>query len=88
MAKTKQWAMDEADTTIDYAIQEVRNGFDREKAIEILMRNDNVMNFYSRDDLEMIFEFELSDAVRNYDCLLYTSPSPRDGLLSRMPSSA
>ena len=28
-----------------------------------------------------------SDA-RSYACLLYTSPSPRDGLLSRMPSSA
>ena len=25
---------------------------------------------------------------RRYRCLLYTSPSPRDGLLSRMPSSA
>ena len=25
---------------------------------------------------------------RRYGCLLYTSPSPRDGLLSRMPSSA
>ena len=25
---------------------------------------------------------------KNLDCLLYTSPSPRDGLLSRMPSSA
>ena len=25
---------------------------------------------------------------RGYACLLYTSPSPRDGLLSRMPSSA
>ena len=25
---------------------------------------------------------------RYYNCLLYTSPSPRDGLLSRMPSSA
>ena len=25
---------------------------------------------------------------RIYNCLLYTSPSPRDGLLSRMPSSA
>ena len=25
---------------------------------------------------------------KNYGCLLYTSPSPRDGLLSRMPSSA
>src|SRR5664279_4832760 len=24
----------------------------------------------------------------SYFCLLYTSPSPRDGLLSRMPSSA
>ena len=23
-----------------------------------------------------------------FDCLLYTSPSPRDGLISRMPSSA
>ena len=23
-----------------------------------------------------------------WNCLLYTSPSPRDGLLSRMPSSA
>ena len=26
--------------------------------------------------------------ARSVDCLLYTSPSPRDGLLSRMPSSA
>ena len=26
--------------------------------------------------------------VLNNSCLLYTSPSPRDGLLSRMPSSA
>ena len=26
--------------------------------------------------------------IRSYPCLLYTSPSPRDGLLSRMPSSA
>ena len=25
---------------------------------------------------------------RNYDCLLYTSPSPRDRSVSRMPSSA
>ena len=26
--------------------------------------------------------------VQDTSCLLYTSPSPRDGLLSRMPSSA
>ena len=29
-----------------------------------------------------------NQANPNYACLLYTSPSPRDGLLSRMPSSA
>ena len=28
------------------------------------------------------------DQCTFYTCLLYTSPSPRDGLLSRMPSSA
>ena len=30
----------------------------------------------------------LSYAANSTTCLLYTSPSPRDGLLSRMPSSA
>ena len=33
----------------------------------------------------MLNEKEMSEASI---CLLYTSPSPRDGLLSRMPSSA
>ena len=28
------------------------------------------------------------EKAMQYACLLYTSPSPRDGLLSRMPSSA
>src|SRR5680860_635960 len=31
---------------------------------------------------------ESADAILFLSCLLYTSPSPRDGLLSRMPSSA
>ena len=30
----------------------------------------------------------ISQLERPTFCLLYTSPSPRDGLLSRMPSSA
>ena len=32
--------------------------------------------------------YENDDIITAYVCLLYTSPSPRDGLLSRMPSSA
>ena len=31
---------------------------------------------------------DLAGDGNHYSCLLYTSPSPRDGLLSRMPSSA
>ena len=34
------------------------------------------------------FEPEVPAIRELYACLLYTSPSPRDGLLSRMPSSA
>ena len=30
----------------------------------------------------------VTNIQKNIACLLYTSPSPRDGLLSRMPSSA
>ena len=30
----------------------------------------------------------ITAGIGTYTCLLYTSPSPRDGLLSRMPSSA
>ena len=33
-------------------------------------------------------EAAFADVYSYYGCLLYTSPSPRDGLLSRMPSSA
>ena len=33
-------------------------------------------------------EVEDTDTIIKNRCLLYTSPSPRDGLLSRMPSSA
>ena len=32
--------------------------------------------------------FRANTIERSYICILYTSPSPRDGLLSRMPSSA
>ena len=35
-------------------------------------------NYYQQSQINTTF----------YTCLLYTSPSPRDGLLSRMPSSA
>ena len=33
-------------------------------------------------------DVEFNYRIFNADCLLYTSPSPRDATLSRMPSSA
>ena len=47
------------------------------------------------DDFNIIAELKMRSPAggaltgKQFDrCLLYTSPSPRDGLLSRMPSSA
>ena len=37
---------------------------------------------------EVIMGHVLTSGLGQNPCLLYTSPSPRDGLLSRMPSSA
>ena len=40
------------------------------------------------DNWTKIVSKKIADACYPITCLLYTSPSPRDGLLSRMPSSA
>ena len=53
------------------------------------MISDNLLS-----DLEEIVDKGLEDSAIPYakgnsiSCLLYTSPSPRDATLSRMPSSA
>ena len=47
--------------------------------------------FYKKINLEpgILAEFRSSEEIsEEYDCLLYTSPSPRDLSTSRMPSSA
>ena len=51
-------------------------------------------NFYFMPAIQLSNKLRISPSIRyarlRYmnNCLLYTSPSPRDGLLSRMPSSA
>ena len=48
--------------------------------------------FISVDANDALAQADAADQSRtageDLPCLLYTSPSPRDGLLSRMPSSA
>ena len=62
-----------------------------------LLRNDGALTIRDIDD-DVLVDKHHPWASRKpskralqlafYTCLLYTSPSPRDGLLSRMPSSA
>ena len=51
---------------------------------------DNILNSLSSKLLECYRKelFGLEGAIEVKDCLLYTSPSPRDKRQSRMPSSA
>ena len=50
--------------------------------VDILVNNAGILRDKSYSKMTM------DDFKLVVDCLLYTSPSPRDGLLSRMPSSA
>ena len=71
------------------------------KAIEEFIPKDSDFNFFWELDIEnsqslLQLKNKISDHPSKLrlvinatgSCLLYTSPSPRDGLLSRMPSSA
>ena len=54
----------------------------------ILLLHDAGVNGNVFGDLMDLLVLSNSPFSFDLPCLLYTSPSPRDGLLSRMPSSA
>ena len=55
--------------------------------IHILPDGQTFLQIVSTGDSTDIIDGDFEHPMYE-DCLLYTSPSPRDGLLSRMPSSA
>ena len=58
----------------------------------LVTRRNQVDNSWSQIDVQLKRRHDLIpnlvEAVKDYICLLYTSPSPRDRQKSRMPSSA
>ena len=56
------------------------------KQVEEAPPENNVIKLDTNKKEPEIFEDKKTEIQK--PCLLYTSPSPRDGLLSRMPSSA
>ena len=61
-----------------------------EKGLVIEYRGEGAEKFLAKKKEDTLIWKSINLVLKraNKDCLLYTSPSPRDGLLSRMPSSA
>ena len=59
-----------------------RNEYTNAKSNALNSKSENF------DAVSLALRHLLESMTALKDCLLYTSPSPRDGLLSRMPSSA
>ena len=51
-------------------------------------RGREKLHFLNPVPIRLVHDRWVSKYAEPWTCLLYTSPSPRDGLLSRMPSSA
>ena len=69
------------------AVQRGRSAMDdmsRQLRSQVCLQNAGIASMIKPRSIEAA----TADSVVFYACLLYTSPSPRDGLLSRMPSSA
>ena len=65
------------------------------KIADYRLRDKGIENYTTAEDMALLLEKIYRRTLGNkyvsdqcISCLLYTSPSPRDGLLSRMPSSA
>ena len=56
--------------------------------LPMAIRIDVTSTMVTADAMKKALSEGLKKSTSNNTCLLYTSPSPRDGLLSRMPSSA
>ena len=80
---------------METTVKNVQNGKGEETAacetMELVMESRSENEEFARV-VAAVFASRLDPTLEELDdiktCLLYTSPSPRDGLLSRMPSSA
>ena len=55
---------------------------------ELLSQTNSFLHLSTGELLRKEIEMNTALGIQVKDCLLYTSPSPRDATLSRMPSSA
>ena len=77
-------------TDLDHAVKVAQKAFETWSSKPALQRARVMFKFKEliEKNADELTKLIVSEHGKVYDCLLYTSPSPRDGLLSRMPSSA
>ena len=69
---------------LDVLNNSVYNNIESEQELNRLCNQEPVWDLFgAKEIVEQLFHIS-----NHYDCLLYTSPSPRDRTRSRMPSSA
>ena len=79
---------DQNQDNTDKASEKDQKGLNQDQKTENLETNNKEQNQeQEKTPEEKILELE-DKLARSFACLLYTSPSPRDERLSRMPSSA
>ena len=64
----------------------IAGGVDNMEKYKYMLGQAHAYQYISQEISNLLNKKEQKDEQGT--CLLYTSPSPRDGLLSRMPSSA
>ena len=72
---------------MDLRILEIASHTENNKVLENYTHRHKHKNQLCGDEMEISLIVK-DEVVKDMACLLYTSPSPRDRLLSRMPSSA
>ena len=81
-------SMDKSLTALENNFKKIRTG----RANTSLLDAIKVDYYGNLTPLNQLANLSVEDAktiaIVPWDCLLYTSPSPRDATLSRMPSSA
>ena len=81
-----QEIVDKYNGVIGKAFNDFNISFDIFHRTSAELHHETAQDFFKKLDNDGQFTKETSEQF--YDCLLYTSPSPRDATLSRMPSSA
>ena len=79
---------EEFETAISVVASLATHALREERRVSVFTHDGELLFPTPQGLLDRLCRVERTSGADSITCLLYTSPSPRDGLLSRMPSSA